>query len=1157
LRRIFGILLVLTAVAVGAARAQTSDGADTDDAGGLLVRFLENTLSDENRRIEVTGLEGAFSSRATIRKLTVSDAEGVWLTVSGAVLDWNRTDLLRGNFSVNALTAEEIVVTRQPIPGDQADLPSPEAQPFSLPELPVAVTLGEIGVERFEMGAPVMGIAAALKMAGTLTLAEGALDTRLSVTRLDRPGGAVDLLAQFSNQTRQIALDLKVIEDAGGLISTALNMPDRPPLLFTAKGAGPVSDFTADIALITDDAERIGGAVRLSGLEAPEAAEDGTGAAAPQGIRFNADLAGDVTPMLPEDYRAFFGSETRLALDGVNRPDGRMEIEHLDLSSDALSLNGRMAVAAGGALETARLQGRIAPPSGETVLLPLSGPQTRLGAAQLTLRMDGAADQAAQGDWDLTLTADRLTRPDLSLRRAELTAKGTLDQSQGLALDGDLQAGLRGLALTDAALARALGSELTLNGGFATTAAGELAFRGFELKGSDYTATLDGSLDGLESGFEMDGKLRLGAADLGRFSGLAGRDLGGAVTLELTGQGAPLAGSFDIALDMRAQDLSAGIDRLDPLIAGTSTLSLDAARGTEGLAIRRFAMKGSALSATAQGTLKSAGSTMRFRAALDDLARITPEVSGPLTLTGDLTQAGREWQGEIALKGPDSSRADLSGTFDPQGRADLTFEALFDRIERFVPELPGKATAKGTARRSAKGVWTIAADATGPAGISTRIEGGFDEAAGTADIEAKGDLRLEAANPFLTPNSIAGRAEFDLKLDGPPEIASLSGTLSTSGTRMAIPAAAQTIENISGNVTLGQSTASLALTGALGSGGTFRVSGPVALTAPYDGRIAVELRNLQLTDNRSVTSSANGQLLLSGPFTAGPLLSGRVEFGETNINLSAVSGSAAAAPIPENIRHVAEPAAVRATRARAGLIDTGGGGGPAIGLDLTLVAQNRVFARGFGLQAELGGALQLRGTTAAVEPVGEIELIRGTLDLIGRRLKLTKGVVSMQGDLTPYVEFSSSSTTEDGKATIEIAGPMDAPKVSVYAEPERPAEEALAMLVFGSRVADLSPFVIAKMAASLATLGRSGGAKDKLRSAAGVDTLDIGTNASGAGQVGAGTYISDNIYTDFNVNTEGETEVNLNLDLTKSLTAKGSMDNTGNTGLGLFFERDY
>ena len=513
--RVLGILLTIVALAAGPARAQD---ADKDEAGGLLVRFLENTLSDANRQIEVTGLEGAFSARATIDRLTVSDARGVWLTISGAVLDWNRADLLRGKFSVNALTAEEIIVARKPLPSDAVDLPDAEATPFALPELPVAVELGEIGVDRFEMGEPLMGITAALKMAGTLTLADGALDTQLSVTRLDRPGDSVDLLAQYSNESRRIVLDLEMVEDAGGLISTALNMPGQPPLLFTAKGDGPVDDFTADIALVTEDAQRIGGAVRLRGVERPEGADPD----APTGTRFSADLAGDITPMLPLDYRAFFGTDTRLALDGVSQPDGRLEVGQLDLSADALTLNGRLSVAAGGTLETALLHGRIAPPSGDSVLLPLSGPQTRIGAARLTLRMDGTD----ASDWDLTLSADQLARPGLTLRRAELTGRGTLDQSAGLALDGTLRAGLAGLEFTDPALARAVGREITLDGDFALTG-GTLALQGFDLEGGDYTATLDGTLDGLDSGFQTEGRLRLGASDLGRFSGLAGRDLGG------------------------------------------------------------------------------------------------------------------------------------------------------------------------------------------------------------------------------------------------------------------------------------------------------------------------------------------------------------------------------------------------------------------------------------------------------------------------------------------------------------------------------------------------------------------------------------------------------------------------------------------------------
>jgi translocation and assembly module TamB len=41
------------------------------------------------------------------------------------------------------------------------------------------------------------------------------------------------------------------------------------------------------------------------------------------------------------------------------------------------------------------------------------------------------------------------------------------------------------------------------------------------------------------------------------------------------------------------------------------------------------------------------------------------------------------------------------------------------------------------------------------------------------------------------------------------------------------------------------------------------------------------------------------------------------------------------------------------------------------------------------------------------------------------------------------------------------------------------------------------------------------------------------------------------------VESGGRAEINLNLDVTSDITARGSVDNTGNSSLGIFFERDY
>ena len=90
-----------------------------------------------------------------------------------------------------------------------------------------------------------------------------------------------------------------------------------------------------------------------------------------------------------------------------------------------------------------------------------------------------------------------------------------------------------------------------------------------------------------------------------------------------------------------------------------------------------------------------------------------------------------------------------------------------------------------------------------------------------------------------------------------------------------------------------------------------------------------------------------------------------------------------------------------------------------------------------------------------------------------------------------------------------------------------------------------------------ATSGRGGGLTERLRTGLGVDSLDVGTDDDGTAQVGVGRYIADDVYTDVTINAEGESELNLNFDLTDTLTIKGSVDNEGETGVGLFFQRDY
>ena len=251
---------------------------------------------------------------------------------------------------------------------------------------------------------------------------------------------------------------------------------------------------------------------------------------------------------------------------------------------------------------------------------------------------------------------------------------------------------------------------------------------------------------------------------------------------------------------------------------------------------------------------------------------------------------------------------------------------------------------------------------------------------------------------------------------------------------------------------------------------------------------------------------------------------------------------------------------MRQTRSRAGLTQTvaSGGSSSKIGLDLLIDAPDRIFARGRGLNAELGGRIHLRGSTAALAPSGQISLKRGTFDILGRRLELDEGRITLLGDLKPYLEFRSSAATATGTATLEIEGNVDAPQIKVTSDPPRPSEEALALLLFGDNIDDLSPLALARLAKSALDLsGRGLGDQSRLRDATGADNAEVGLDSLGSGLLGLGGYIGEKAYTDFNVNTKGESELSINVDLTDSVTVTGTVDSQGESGFGLFFKRDY
>jgi len=380
--------------------------AQEDDDRGRLIRLIESQLSEgENRQVRIDGFRGALSSEASLDRLSISDADGEWLILEDARLNWRRLALLSGALEVDALTAERLTVVRPPLPPEGPDLPAPEATPFALPDLPVSINIGEIAIAEVELGEPIIGIPATLSVAGSAQLAGGSGSADLRMERLDGAEGTFVLDAGFDNATRVLDIDLLLDEGEGGLAAELLNIPDTPALRLAIAGEGPLEDIEVDLGLATDDVERVDGVLRSSVMEGDA------------GQRIVIDIAGDLQPLVEAQYRPFFGGESTLSA-RVERPeDGSTRLSDLNLATAAVLLEGGVTLDAQNRPSFIEITGHIEPPGGaERILLPVPGAATSLQAAELSVSFD-----AATGDtFVLSAALDALDVDDFAIDAAQI-----------------------------------------------------------------------------------------------------------------------------------------------------------------------------------------------------------------------------------------------------------------------------------------------------------------------------------------------------------------------------------------------------------------------------------------------------------------------------------------------------------------------------------------------------------------------------------------------------------------------------------------------------------------------------------------------------------------------------------------------------------------
>ena len=626
------------------------------------------------------------------------------------------------------------------------------------------------------------------------------------------------------------------------------------------------------------------------------------------------------------------------------------------------------------------------------------------------------------------------------------------------------------------------------------------------------------------------------------------------------------------------------------------------------------------LTATGQGDLSDldfTGSVFGF--ALTAHGRLTG--GPPIRLDLDTFTAQRSGR-KIALAGPaaitygsnglDIAKLDLrvnSGRLSLSGHAGSTLDLRASAtalplaaLDLVSPGLGASGTADGEATirgtpADPSGDWRIRlrqvtlpqtrANALPPLDMtaSGRLAGGRTSVEATANAGGANSLHVAGSAPLTSDGAL------DLRIDGRIDAGLANNALSLSGRRMtgaltlalqlrgtiAKPQALGSVRLANGEfrddqtgfrltgiagilVANGDTIRIDRLSGATPDGGTIAATGDMRLdpAAGFPGSIRVTGRHAQVVANTVVAATADLALTVSGRLAQKPNVDGRITIVSMDITVperfSSVSapipGTKHVNPTPTARARLAEIARAKAVRGRAPLFDAT--------LNMTISAANRIFVRGRGIYAEVGGNLHVAGSARDPQVKGGFDLLRGSLTLIGQRLVFTRGQVRFHGDVIPDLDLVAETNAADITARIAVTGPATQPAFAITSQPSLPQDEILSRILFQRPSGSLSGFQALELANAVATLSGSFDAFEGLRKTLGVDSLDISTSATGGALVGVTRAINDRISVGVTTGARPwDNGVNVNLDVTRHLRLQAGVDASGGSSAGVGAEWEY
>ncbi len=458
---------------------------------------------------------------------------------------------------------------------------------------------------------------------------------------------------------------------------------------------------------------------------------------------------------------------------------------------------------------------------------------------------------------------------------------------------------------------------------------------------------------------------------------------------------------------------------------------------------------------------------------------------------------------------------------------------------------------------------------------------------GQLDLKIGGKLDLGMINPILEAHGqhVTGELSVDASVGGSVAEPKIDGTVNLTQGSARDYARGLGVTDITAAIVGSEGTLQIKSLTATAAPGKISATGSVGVLQsgiPVDVHIKAE--NAQPLATKLVTANLNADLQVRGMAKRRLDITGIVNLNRTLIGIP--NG------LPPNV-------AVLDVRRRGAKAPAAADKPLVIGLDVAVKAPREILVKGRGLDAEMGrgldaesGQVHISGTTANPLASGSFGLVRGNFSISGNKLSFTPDSnitfngAGLKNTIDPTLDFTAQTTVQttagSTTVTLKITGQADSPQFELTSSPPLGQDEIMAQLLFGTSVQQLSGLQVAQIGATLATLSGVGGDSSlnplaKLQKSLGLDRLTVGsgTNYRAAGpesagaSIAAGRYITRRIYIEAKQTSQGTSQLETDVDLTKHLKLQTRLgngsasvqgitpDNDPGSSLGLIYQFEY